>query len=265
MMNFLKAEDYYLKNDSMFKGISLLFLFASILLPVWIGTEVGFDISSPAQPLTTVTNLSPFLYFIIPVYACFFSTEGFEYGSVKNIIASGQSRSSYIIGKYLSVIKIILWWVFLFFGLFYVFSMLAAFITGAYIGNDNIRGNYITAFTALGFNILYLAAYAALVMMVGILARNTASSVVITFFIIFGDFLLSGYFKDSSSTFFRIVSDNTLMTQILKFSGMYVANSQHIVLSSINDYIRVTVIPIIIVAICLMVTLISFEKRDIHT
>ncbi|AJS60443.1 ABC transporter permease [Paenibacillus sp. IHBB 10380] len=265
MINFLKGEAYYLKKDSMFRGICFMFLFASILLLVWIGTQVGFDISSPAQPLTMATPLSLFLYFIIPIHACFFATEGFEYGSVKNIIASGQSRSSYIIGKYLTEIKVIIWWVFQFFGIFYALYMAATLTTGSHIGNNNLSGDLITVFSALGFNILYLAAYSAIVMMVGMLVRKTASAVVITFLIIFGDFMLFGYLKDSSYAFLRMVSDNTLMTQIMKFSGMYVANSQHILLAGINDYIRVTLIPIIIVAICLIVTLVSFEKRDIHT
>ena len=111
---------------------------------------------------------------------------------------------------------------------------------------------------------MYLATYSAIVMMVGMLVRKTASATIITFVIVFGDFMLSGYLRDSSSAFLRMISDNTLMTQILKFSGVYVVNSQQIVLSGINDYIRATLIPIII-AICLIVTLISFKKRDIHT
>lgn len=143
--------------------------------------------------------------------------------------------------------------------------MIVTLISGAHIGDDSLREDAIAGFTALGFNIMYLAAYSAIVMMVGMLVRKTASAIIITFVIIFGDFLLSGYLKDSSSAFLRMVSDNTLMTQILKFSGMYVKDSERVLLTSMNDYVHVGLIPLIIIAICLTVTVISFEKRDIHT
>lgn len=264
MRNFLKGEAYYLKKDSTSRGICLLFLAASIVLIIWIGSAVGFNIGSPIEPLRTVSSFSLFFFLVIPIHACFFMTEGFEFGSVKNIIASGQSRSSYFIGKYLSEIKLIVWWLFQFAGLFYILYITAALITGSHIGSTTLREDSITAFSTLGFTLLYLAAYSAIVMMVGVLVRKTASVAITTFAIIFGDFLITGYLKDSSSAFLRIISSNTLMTQIMKFSGIYVANSQHIVLSSPNDYIRTTIIPVIIIAICLAVSLISFEKRDIN-
>lgn len=265
MRNFLKAEAYYMKMDSTFKGISLIFLVASIGLNIWIGALAGFNLSSTLEPLRLAASFSLFLYFIIPVHACFFSTEGFEYGSIKNIIASGQSRFSYFIGKYLLEVKAIFWWLFQFVGLFYLLCIAGALFTGSFDGNINLEKDSIMGFTALGFNILYLSAYAAIVMMVGILVRKAASASIVTFAIIFGDLILCGYLKDSPSAFLRMLSSNTLMTQIMKFSGVYSANSQRIVLSGANDYIRTALIPIIITAICLTISLISFEKRDIHT
>lgn len=71
--------------------------------------------------------------------------------------------------------------------------------------------------------------------------------------------LIGGYLKDSSSATLRMVSDNTLTTRIFKFSAV---NKQH--LSTINDYIHMTLLPVIIKAICLIVALVSFLKRDIH-
>ena len=208
------------------------------MLLTWIGTKVGFDVRNPFQPLRSAVSFSLFLYFIIPVHACFFATEGFEYGTLKNIISSGRSRSSYFIGKY---------------------------ITGSHIGNNNLREDMIITISALSFNILYLAAYAAIVMMAGMLIKRTASAVVVTFVIVFGDFMLSGYLKDSSSAFLQTISQNTLMTQILKFSGGYVIDSQLIGLSDLSEYIRMALIPILIITICLIVTIISFGRSDIHT
>ncbi|WP_055108610.1 hypothetical protein [Paenibacillus ihumii] len=265
MRDFLKGQAYYLKKDSTFRGISFIFLIAAIVLLTWIGTKVGFDVRNPFQPLRSAVSFSLFLYFIIPVHACFFATEGFEYGTLKNIISSGRSRSSYFIGKYISEIKVILWWIFQFFGLFYIFYMAAALITGSHIGNNNLREDMIITISALSFNILYLAAYAAIVMMAGMLIKRTASAVVVTFVIVFGDFMLSGYLKDSSSAFLQTISKNTLMTQILKFSGGYVIDSQLIGLSDLSEYIRMALIPILIITICLIVTIISFGRSDIHT
>lgn len=60
MRNFLKAEAYYVTKDPMFKGISLLLLFGSALLLVWMGVQVGFDIDGPLEPLITSIQLSFF-------------------------------------------------------------------------------------------------------------------------------------------------------------------------------------------------------------
>jgi len=100
--------------------------------------------------------------------------------------------------------------------------------------------------------------------MVSIFIKRTASAVVVTFLIVFGDFMISGYFRDASSALLRAVLDHTLTTQIMKFSGIYVVNSQHIVLTGAKSFMEVVQIPVIIIAISLSVTYISFGKRDIH-
>lgn len=259
MRNFLKAEAYYVIKDPTFKGISVVLLFGSALLLFWMGSQVGFDIDSPLEPLITSVQLSFFLYFIIPVYVCFFATEGFEQGSVQIIIASGQSRSLYLLGKYLTGLKIILCWILQFFGLFYVLYILAALVTGSHIGNESLELRFIAALGAVGFNILYLAAYSAVVLLFGVLMKKTASAIVATFVLVFGDFLLSGYLKDSASVYLRMVSDHTLTTQIFKFSAV-----KKLLLFEITDFIQVTLIPVIVIVICLIIALVSFEKRDIH-
>lgn len=259
MRNFLKAEAYYVKKDPMFKGISIILPFGSAVLLFWMGTQVGFDIEGPLEPLISAIQLSFFLYFIIPVYACFFTTEGFEQGSVQTIIASGQNRSLYVVGKYLTELKAIMWWVFLFFGLYYTLYMLAAVVTGSHIGKGGSSEELVHAIGAIGFNILYLAAYSAVVMMLGILLKKTASAQLATFFFIFADFMLYGYLKDSTSAFLRIVSGHTLTAQIFIFSDV---NSQE--LYGINETIRMILIPIIIIGVCLSIALVSFNKRDIH-
>ncbi|WP_144027538.1 ABC transporter permease [Paenibacillus selenitireducens] len=249
----------------MFRGVCLLFMIASTGLAFYMGTKAGFEINNLASPLTILTPLSLFLYFIIPIYICFFTTEGFEYGSIKIILAAGQSRFTYITGKYLSILKVIIWWIIQFFGLFYILYTSAAIISGSSIGNHNLRIDLIHAFRVIGLNVLYLAAYAALIMMVGIMIKRTASAVVATFLIIFGDFMISGYFRDASSAFLRMVSGHTLTTLIMKFSGMYIVNSQRFVLTGARSFVEVILIPLIIIAVCLAVTYVSFGKRDIHT
>lgn len=265
MRNFLKAEVYYLRKDTSYRAVSIIFLLASILLPIWIGTKSGFALSNPIEPLRLAVSLSFILYFIIPLHACYFATEGFEYGSVKNIIASGRSRLSYFIGKYISELKVIGWWMIQFFGLYYALYMALVLITGSPIDRVHFQEHLTFVVSALFFNLLYLSAYAAIVMMVGILIKKTASAIVVTFTIIFGDFLLSGYFKDSASTLLRTVSEHTLMTQIFKFCGQYVIHSQLVTLSGINDYIRTMLIAVTVIAVCLVIAMIAFNKSDIHT
>ncbi|MEK5235142.1 hypothetical protein NST99_05515 [Paenibacillus sp. FSL L8-0470] len=264
MRNFLQAEIYYLRKDLAFKSINAVFVLGSILLVVIIGNHGGYELSSPMQPLKLAGSFSLFLYLVIPMHACFFSTEGFEYGSVQNIIASGQSRPGYYMGKYMLELLAIFWWLLQFFGLFSILYLAAALVTGSPIGMESLREDSIQAFRAFGLNVLYLAAYCAVIMMLGVLIRKAASAVVATFFFIFGNFLLTGYLKDSSSAFLKWVSDHSLMTQIMKFSGMYVADSEQILLSGAGDYIQAVLIPVIVILVCLPVALISLEKQDIH-
>lgn len=264
MRNFLRAELYYLRRDTAFKSINVTFILACALLMVIFGTKGGYELSSAAQPLRTAASLSLFLYLIIPLHACFFSTEGFEHGSAQNIIAAGRSRRSYFLGKYMLELLAVCWWLLLYFGLFYILYLTAALVTGARIGNESLGEDLSMAVRAIGLNIVYLAAYAAAVMMLGMLIRKAASAVVATFFFIFGNLLLSGYLKDSSSAVLRSVSDYSLMTQVMKFSGMYTAGSEQILLSGAGDYLRAVMIPVLVIAACLSVALVVVEKKDIQ-
>lgn len=266
MRNFLNAQSYYMKKDSMFKSISYLFIIAGILLPIWMGNKAGFDFSNWLQPFSFVIQISLFFYFIIPVYVSFFATEGFEYGSIKNIIASGYSRTKYISGKYLSIVKAIIVWIFLFFGLFYLVYVMGALFTGVGSANsNNLYQDMVTTFVGFGLNILYLAAYAAIILLLSIIFRRTASAVVATFVVVFGDFMISGYFRGSSSPFFLWLSNHSLTTQIMKFSGIYVSNSKHIVLEDLSSYVPVIIIPVVLILMSLSLTYVIFSKRDIQT
>ncbi|WP_054939114.1 ABC transporter permease [Paenibacillus ihuae] len=264
MRDFLRAELYYLRKDTAFKSISATFLLGCIVLIIIIGTKGGYELDSAVQPLSIAAEFSLFLYLIIPLHACFFATEGFEYGSIQNIIAAGRSRRSYFMGKYILEILAVCWWLLQFFGLFYILYLAAALVTGARIGNESYGDDFSMAVRAIGFNILYLSAYAAAVMMLGMLMRKASSAVVVTFFFIFGNLLLSGYLKDSSSPLLRAVSDYSLMTQIMKFSGMYSDGSQRIPLSGTGDYVRAVAVPVLVIAVCLAITLIFVEKKDIQ-
>ncbi|MDF9845324.1 MULTISPECIES: hypothetical protein [unclassified Paenibacillus] len=266
MRDFLSAQSFYMKKDLMFKSISYLFIIAGILLPIWMGNKVGFHFSNWLQPFTLVVPLSLFFYFIIPIYVSFFATEGFEYGSIKNIIASGCSRSKYISGKYISIVKAIIGWIFLFFCLFYFVYVIGVLITGSssLSNNQNLYRDMVTTFVGFGLNILYLAAYAAIILLLSILFKRTASTVVATFVFVFGDFLISGYFKDSLSTFFLWLSNHSLTTQIMKFSGIYVSNSKHIVLENLSSYVPVIIIPIVLILMSLSLTYAIFRQRDVQ-
>ncbi|OKP82040.1 hypothetical protein A3844_24610 [Paenibacillus helianthi] len=264
MKDFLRAEVYFLRKDVAFKSITVLFALASLGLAVALGRIGGYALSSPIEPLRTAVSFSIFLYFIIPMFICFFITEGFEYGSVQNIIALGQSRQGYILGKYLLGVVLILWWLLQFFGLFLIVYLSAALITGSPVGHETTAEDISTAMRAVGLNILYLAAYSAVVMMLGVMIRKAASAIVATLFFVFGNFLLTGYLQGTSSAFLRLLSDHALMTQIMKFSGMYVENSQVILLTGTSDYVRAVLIPVIVIIVCLTAALLSLEKRDIH-
>lgn len=73
MKQFLEGEAYYLRKDSLFKGLCVLFLLGSIALLLLIATRVGIEADRPLKTLVTAVSFSPFFYFIIPIQACFFS------------------------------------------------------------------------------------------------------------------------------------------------------------------------------------------------
>ncbi len=264
MKELVMGELYYLKKDSMTRGLYLLFSIGSLLLVAYFGSLTKFTMDNYIEPLVTIGQLSLFLYFIIPIHACFFSSEGFEYGTVKNVIASGKKRSSYIICKYLLELRLIINWLVLFFGLYYILYLLGAFVTGAEIGSAGLSGDMLRAFSILFFNFLYLSAYCAIILMVSVLWRKVSSTVVVTFGLIIGDIMLSGNLKDSSSAILRMVADNMMIAQVMKFSGIYRSNGMKITISTTNDYIRTAIIPVFIIGICLGISLVSFKKRDIH-
>lgn len=264
MRNLWRAEIYFLRKDLAFKSVTAAFALASFVLVLIMGSKGGYALSNYAEPLQTAASFSILFYLVIPLHACFFSTEGFEHGSVQNIIASGQSRAKYFTAKYVLELLAVLGWLLEFYGLFYLFSLAAALFTGAPIGHSGWAADAAAGLEAFGLNLLYLAAYCAAVMMLGMLIRITASAVVAAFFFIFGNFLLAGYLKDSSSAILRTVSGHSLMTLILKFSGMYVEHSQRIVLSGAADYRRALWIPAVWIVLCLSAALVSLEKKDIH-
>ncbi|KWX80399.1 hypothetical protein AMQ84_03925 [Paenibacillus riograndensis] len=264
MRNFLQAEIYFLRKDAAFKSITVLFALASLGLAVFLGSKGGYALDSPAQPMRIASSFSLFLYLVIPMFACFFITEGFEHGSVQNIIASGLSRAGYFLGKYLLGMLVILWWLLEFYGGFLIVSLSAALITGSPVGHETTIEDLTASMRVFGLNLLYLAAYSAVVMMLGVMIRKAASAIVATFFFVFGNFLLTGYLQGTSSAFLRLLSDHALMTQIMKFSGMYVEHSKVILLSGTSDYVRAVLIPAIIIIVSLTAALLSLEKRDIH-
>ncbi|QUL55970.1 ABC transporter permease [Paenibacillus tritici] len=264
MRNLWQAEIYYLRKDLAFKSVTAVFALASFVLVLILGSNGGYALRSYAEPLKSAASFSILFYLVIPLHACFFATEGFEHGSVQNIIAAGHSRMKYFTSKYVLELLAALGWLLEFYGLFYLFYLAAALITGAPMGHAGFTADLMASMTALGLNLLYLAAYCAAVMMLGMLIRKPASAVVAAFFFIFGNLLLSGYLKDSSSAVLRVISEYSLMTQILKFSGIYVAQARLVLLSDAGDYIRAVLIPVIWIAVCLSAALLALENKDIH-
>lgn len=266
MRDFIKAENFYLKKDSVFKGICLMLLGASVILLLWLRSGTGgWSMNNLLEPLSMVVSTTFFLYFILPIHACFFSTEGFESGTIKNIISSGKSRTTYFVGKFLTEIKVVLWSLLQFYMVFVILYYLAAIFSGAEIKNIGLERQAALTIPAVFYNVLYLTSYVAVVLMIGFLGRKTSTATIFTFAFIFGNVLISGYWKDSAVPLLRTISEYSLMTQIFKFSGLYVVNSKRILLTGPRDHAIAILIPITIIAACVVITLFIFNKRDIQT
>lgn len=264
MKDLFRGELYYLKRDGMTKGLYVMFTIASIFLVAYFGSLTKLSMDNLMEPVVTIAQLSLFLYFIIPIHACYFHSEGFEYGTVKNVIASGKKRESYILCKYLLELRLIIRWLLLFFGLYYTIYLSGTLITGANIGHTGLSRDIMKAFSILVFNFLYLSAYSAIILMAGVLLRNVSSTIVVAFGFIIGDIMLSGNLKDSASVLLRTIADNMMIAQIMKFSGIYTSNGVKIRISTPIEYLKTAFIPICIIIICVTIAVISFRKRDIH-
>lgn len=265
MKSFMQAEIYFLRKDRAFWSITAVFALASLVLVLIIGSGGGnYDISSYAGPLKSAATFSILFYLVVPLHACFFAVEGFEQGSVQNIIAAGLSRKQYFTGKYVLELLAALGWLLEFYGLFWMLYLGAALVTGAPVGSGSFGADLAAGLTALGLNLLYLAAYCAAVMLLGFLLRKPFAAAVAAFFFIFGNLLLSGYLKDSSSEVLRTISGHSLMTQILTFSGLYVEHSQVILLTGAGDYLRAVLIPAVWIAACVSAALVILENTELH-
>ncbi|GAA3412544.1 hypothetical protein ACFFNY_22715 [Paenibacillus hodogayensis] len=165
-----------MRKDAMFRGISLLVLLASATLVIMMGSRGGYDLQNPLQPLRMIAPLSLLFYFIMPIHACFFSTEGFEYGTLKTRIASGQSRASYVWGKFAMMTFAVIGWLAQFYILYEGLYLIMSGVTGASIGGVGWRKEAVAFLTIAGFNALYLTAYGTVMMMTGFLIRKTAAA-----------------------------------------------------------------------------------------
>ena len=266
MRTFLKAESFYLRKDTVLRTVCLILLAASVGLVIWIRSAGGGrQIENLLEPFGTIMSVSLLLYFILPFHTCFFSTEGFESGTIKNVIASGTSRSHYFFGKFVAELKIILWAMLQFYAVYLIVFYLAALASGADIGHTGLAEQAAFVVTAILYNVLYLTAYAAVVLMIGFIVWKTAIATILSFAFIFGNLLIYGYGKDSVIPFVRTISEYSLMTQIFKFSGIYVENSQQVMLTSVQDHLTPVTIPCILIVICLLIGFSAFKIRDIQT
>lgn len=265
MKDLFRGELYCLKKDGMTKGLYFTFVIASTLLAAYFGSLTKLSMDNLIEPVVSIAQLSLFLYFIIPIHSCYVSSEGFEYGTVKNVIASGKKRESYVICKYLLELGLIVSWLLLFFGLYYILYLSGALITGANIGHAGLSRDIIKVLFIFMFNFLYLSAYSAIILMAGVILRNVSSTVIVAFGLLIGDIMISGNLKDSSSVLLRNIADNMMIAQVMKFSGIYRSNGVNITISTPFEYLRTALLPICIIILCVAIAVISFRKRDIHS
>lgn len=263
MKRFLQSQTFYIKNDSSMLIIKLILLISSVLLALWSVSGSNYTMKNLAEPIKLIVSMSMFLYFIIPLHTCFYACEGFEFGTIKNVIAAGISRTNYYIGKLITEIKAIFFSLLQFYLVFLIVFYTACFLKKTPIANIGLYNQLIRSLLAVIYNFIYLVAYSSIVLTLVMFIRKTAPVVVATFCLIFGDFLICGYLKDAVSPILQAISNNCLMTQVLKFNGLYVKNSQLILLNNVSDYLKTFAIPIAIIIICLIIGLNSFNKQDI--
>lgn len=229
----MKAEAFKLKRELSFWFVFAILLLFALISPTEIYDE-GIDVDK-AFYFNAIVNVNmDFLLIVSPILAGFFITSDFPRGTMKNMVASGNSRTRIYLGK-LEVFT---------FGIM-MFSLILPIVlpgaTAVYYGFNSYPA--IGPLLAdLGMTLLYAAAFASIMMVFAMLFTNSAVTAV---FLIFA-FMLS----DEISR--RIVEAIPVFEPLFKYSVFQLATE----IASVSEmgaaetakYIIVPVVAFIVMA-----------------
>lgn len=260
MKNFIRAEAYYLKLDPIFRMITMMTVVVASLLAIFIGRMDQFQISTVLYPLDTVKSMSIFLFFLFPVYFCFFSTEGFESGAIKILASTSISKGKYIVTKILFTILIIVIWMVLFMVTFSLVYLLGSIITSRLnLSSDFLSIRFEELLSWFSITIL-IVSVACLICSLGLIVKKLASAAFVTFFVVMIDFMFNGYFKDSSSKVISFLAEHTFSASIMKASGSYLVGEK---LVKVENHFLLLFVSVTIIMISIGMSLVYYSIADI--
>ena len=259
-MSIYKAESKYVKNNVLIKifGIisGLVGIFVVFLLSGSYGREVNIVQFVREQYMGYII-----LAFIVPFQYANYFCSNFETGSIKNIVASGNSRTSFVITKFLkqasSAIKCVIW---------YSVGVVLIFISTFMIVRNNI--------TFVGFSMYFvfeiflkniilcilLIYFSALILLFSMIFKKETVSSLLTLFMLVADIVTTLRLSQSDAYthiktnlyFYKLV----LIMEDFRFADQTFADG-------IQNFFGAIIIPIIITVILLGLSVLVFEKKDI--
>ncbi|BED92448.1 MAG: ABC transporter permease [Candidatus Paraimprobicoccus trichonymphae] len=180
MFNMLSSDFYKLFKRKSFYFCAVLSVLSgmiSIFGLITIGASYNFSISEIGEffGFNGIGSIAPGLiavniFFII--LASMFVPSEFSFGTIKNIVSRGISRTKIYISKLL-----ISWFLVLFYS---ILSAMAAFSLGAYywgVGDFSAQNVVLGIFRMLGLYLLSAMAFQSMFVMIGFLVRHTGGTV----------------------------------------------------------------------------------------
>jgi len=254
-MGIYKAESRYVRKNMIVRA----FMIISVIVGVFV---ILFAAGPVRREFETVEFFSGacigciIMAFITPFQYSGYLCSNFENGSIKNIIASGHSRGSFLLVKFLrqaaSAVKCMLCYIL---GTAVTFVILFVFIRRdtALIGFES----YFMVDMALKYLMvcIMLIYFCALILFISVICTKESLSSLFTLLIIVVD--ITATIRLSQTDDYAWLRDNLYLYKTVMFLEEYSF------INSTNSFLSATIIPLVFTAVLIALSVVVFRKKDI--
>lgn len=259
-MNIYKAESKYIKNNSMVKIFQVISGF--------VGAFVIIAMSSYYSGKLDIVRFIREQYmgfiilaFILPFQYSNYFCSNFETGSIKNIIASGNSRKSFVIAKFLkqasNVVKCVTWYSI---GSIIMFALKFIFLQNN-VTLVNFSFYFIFEMFLKYLMICVLIIYfSTLILFISMTLKKEMISSLATLFILVANIVTT--LRLSQSDDYTLIKTNLYFYKTIMIMENYHFADQTFI-SGIQNFLAALIVPMISIIIFLTLSIVMFQKNDI--